>query len=311
MHKPENILVIGSGAMGSSIALALAMAGMKVALLDIDESALERAVRIVDSGLETLVEYGTLADTHIQAIKSRISTGTDLAAMAANTDFAIEAVPENPEIKKKVFLHLEGACPAETVIASNTSGLNVFGLTEYRHPDRFVIAHFFAPAHIIPLVEVVPGPRTSESTMKRTVDLMQKTGKHPLVLKEFVPSFIVNRIANAMGTAVTEILDNGWATPEDLDRAMKLSWGIRMPIIGVVQFSDFVGIDLVNTIFSRVGLTSPFYSNLVKQGRLGVKTTKGIYDYGERSEEEILKKRDKLFLSMLDHMKKINAFDPV
>lgn len=97
MDKPANILIIGSGAMGSSIALALA--GMKVGLLDIDERALERAVRIVDSGLDTLVEYGTLAGTHIPAIKSRISTGTDLASMAANTDFVLEAVPENPEIK--------------------------------------------------------------------------------------------------------------------------------------------------------------------------------------------------------------------
>ena len=108
-----------------------------------------------------------------------------------------------------------------------------------------------------------------------------------------------------------EMLENGWANPEDIDRAVKLSLGIRLPIVGVVQTADFNGLDTISQIFRGIGKESVFLEELVKQGRLGAKTSKGIYDYEGRSEEEILKKRDMLFLKMMDYMEEINAFDPV
>ncbi len=124
-------------------------------------------------------------------------------------------------------------------------------------------------------------------------------------------SFIVNRIQNQISLAVLEILEKGWATPKEIDLAVKSSLGIRLPIVGVVQTYDFTGLDLVLDIMKSYGVTHPIFEEKVKKGHLGAKTSKGFYDYGGRSEEEILQKRDRLYLKMLDYLEKINAFEPI
>jgi len=307
----KNVLVVGSGVMGHSIAQVFARADLNVALVDVDEKALDRAMNLIESGLNTMADFGKISKKKIPSILSRINPSTDLREMADDVDFVIEAVPEVPRIKKEVFSQLDELCAHDTVIASNTSGLDIFSIADVKRPERLVITHFFAPAHIIPLVEVVPGTKTSSEVVSFAVQLMEKTGKSPVVLNKFVPSFIVNRIQNAIGSAAIEMLENGWASPEDIDRAVKFSLGIRLPILGVVQTADFNGLDVVRDVLKSIGIGSSFFDKLVEQGHLGVKTSKGIYDYGGRSESEILKKRDILFLKMLDYLKKINAFEPI
>jgi 3-hydroxybutyryl-CoA dehydrogenase len=307
----KNVLVVGSGVMGSSIAQVFASTGMNVVLVDVAEEVLGRAIRLIASSLNTLADLGKIPEDKIPSTLSRIKTSTSLTEMAGHVDFVIEAVPEVPEIKKKVFSQLDQFCGADTVIASNTSGLDIFNLTDVKRPERLIIAHFFAPAHIIPLVEVVPGAKTSGEVISFTVRLMERAGKSPIVLNEFVPSFIVNRIQIAVSLAAQEMLEKGWANPEDIDRAVKLSLGIRLPILGVVQTWDFNGLDLARDVLKSVGRDSSFFEKKVAQGHLGVKTSRGVYDYGGRSEAEILKKRDELFLKMLDYLRNINAFEPV
>lgn len=307
----KNVLVVGSGVMGNSIAQVFASAGINVVLVDVAEEVLNRALRLIKSGLNTLADLGKISEDKIPSILSRIKTSTSLTETAGHVDFVIEAVPEVPEIKKKVFSQLDQFCGADTVIASNTSGLNIFSLADVKRPDRLIIAHFFAPAHIIPLVEVVPGVKTSAEVISFTVRLMERAGKSPIVLNEFVPSFIVNRIQIAISLAAQEMLEKGWANPEDIDRAIKLSLGIRLPIVGVVQTWDFNGLDLARDVLKSVGRDSSFFEKKVAQGHLGVKTSRGVYDYGGRSEAEILKKRDELFVKMLDYLRNINAFEPV
>jgi 3-hydroxybutyryl-CoA dehydrogenase len=311
---PKNVksaVVVGAGVMGHSIAQVFAQAGIEVNLVDLDGKILERAMNLVKSNLETLAEFGRVSGNEIPAILARIHPSTDLAAAAKGVDFALEAVLEVPDVKKKIFLRLEDLCPHDTVLASNTSTLDIFSIAQAKKPSRFVVAHWFAPPHIIPLVEVVPGPETSPEVVTFTARLMQRLGKKTVVMKEFVPSFIVNRIQHNIGMAVFEILGNGWATPEEIDRAVKTSLGIRLPIVGVVQCLDFTGLDLVLDIMKSTGLEGPLIEEKVKQGCLGAKTSKGIYDYGGRSEVEILKKRDRLYLKTLDHLERLNAFDPV
>ncbi len=307
----RNVLVVGSGVMGHSIAQIFAGAGINVGLVDVDQKVLDRAMDLIESSLNTMVEFGKIREESVQSILSRIMTSTELSDMAGDADFVIEAVPEVPDIKKEIYSKLDELCSYDTIIASNTSGLDIFSIADVKRPERLIIAHFFAPAHIIPLVEVVPGAKTSKETISLTAGLLEKVGKSTIVLKEFVPSFIVNRIQNAIGPTVIEILEKGWAGPEDIDRAVKLSLGIRMPILGVVQSLDFNGLDLVHNIVKSHGKESSFIRAKVEQGHLGVKTSQGIYDYGERSEPEILKKRDMLFLQMMDYLKKIKAFEPV
>jgi 3-hydroxybutyryl-CoA dehydrogenase len=311
---PEDVkraVVVGAGVMGHSIAQVFAQAGIDVGLVDVNEKVLDRAMKLIKSNLDTLAEFKRVSKSKIPAILKRIHPSTDIAIAAQGVDFAVEVVSEVADVKKKIFSQLDEICTEDTVLASNTSGLDIFSIAEVKKPERLIIAHWFAPPHIIPLVEVVPGPKTSPEIVTFTAKLMERLGKKPVVMREFVRSFIVNRIQNQIGLAVYEMLDKGWATPEEIDLAVKSSLGIRLPIVGVVQTYDFTGLDLVLDIWKSYGLSPPFFEEKVKKGHLGAKTSKGIYDYGGRSEEEILKKRDRLYLKMLDYLESINAFEPV
>ncbi len=307
----KKTIVVGAGVMGHSIAQVFAQAGIEAHLVDLDEKALERATNLIKSNLLTLAEYGSISKNEISSILDRIHPSTDLASSAKGVDFAIEAVPEVPDVKREIFSLLNTCCSEDTVIASNTSGLDIFRLADVKKPERLVIAHWFTPAHIIPLVEVVPGPETSMEVVNFTAELMVRLGKEPVIMNEFVPAFIVNQIQNAVGMVVLQMLEKGWASPEEIDRAVKLSLGIRLPVVGVVQTMDFNGLDNVRDILNRLGVKNPLIDEKVSQGHFGAKTSKGIYDYDGRSEAEISKKRDLLYLKMVDHLKKIKALDPV
>ena len=240
-----NVLVVGAGVMGHSIAQVFAQAGIEVDLVDLTEKPLKRAMTLIRTNLHTLSEFGRVHEKDIPGIMARIRPSTDLSSSARKADFVLEAVSEAPEIKRDVFRQLDGICPQDTVLASNTSSLNIFAIAQVKSPERLIVAHWFAPPHIIPLVEVVPGPDTRASIITLTAELMKRLGKKPLVLKKFFPSFIVNRIQSSIGKVIWEMLEKEWATPEQIDLAVKTSLGIRLPIVGVVQSVDFTGLDLV------------------------------------------------------------------
>lgn len=307
----KKTLVVGAGVMGFSISLTLARVGIEVALADVDDQVLSHALQLIEASLEVLTESGKVDRDDVEAILDRIHTSTDLEAASEGADFVIEAVPEVPEIKKEIFTRLSELCPGDVVIASNTSGLDIFDFAEVSNPGRLVIAHWFNPPHIIPLVEVVPGPLTAPEAVEFTASFMERLGKVPVVMKGFTRAFIVNKIQNFISMAVFDLLGSGLATPEDIDKAVKSSIGIRMPVIGVVQSMDFTGLDLALDVIKSYGLSVPFIEKKVNEGRLGVKTAKGIYEYGGRGELEILAKRDRLFLELLDRLDEMGTFNPV
>jgi 3-hydroxybutyryl-CoA dehydrogenase len=307
----KRILVVGSGLMGSSIAQVFATAGLEVRLVDVEEKALARAMGLIEAGLCTLAESDMLAEANIPDIVSRVTTSTDLSRSVEGVDFVVEATPEIPELKEGIFSQLGGLLPRETVIASNTSALDIFRLADIGAPERLVIAHFFAPAYIVPLVEIVPGPKTSQETVSLAVGLMTRVGKSPVTMKRFGPGFIVNRLQKAIGEAALEMIEEGLAEPEEIDRAVKYSLGVRLPVVGVVQTFDFQGLDMLLLTMRNYGNVIAFVEDKVSKGDLGVKTSRGIYDYQGRSEIEILRKRDALYLKMLKHLKAIGAFEPV
>ena len=307
----NKIAVIGAGVMGHSLAQVFAQNGYSVKLQDLNQDILEHALELIKSTLETLVELEQLSHSEIQIILNRIEPTTDLPSALKDADFVLEAVPEVPEIKEALFSQLNKFCPRGTILATNTSGLDIFNIVDVDNPERLIITHWFAPPHIIPLVEVVPGEETSAEVISLTVEILESLGKKPVVMNKFVPAFIVNRIQNTINSAVFEMIDNGWASPDAIDKAIKYSLGIRLPIVGVAQSLDFTGLDLITNILQRVGTQSTYLEEKVKRGNLGAKTSKGIYDYRGRSEAEILKKRDALYLKVLKYLKKINAFEPV
>jgi 3-hydroxybutyryl-CoA dehydrogenase len=307
----KRVAVIGAGLMGNSIAQTFARAGIEVNLIDVGNEALERAMGLIRSSLEVLAEYGQVPPDDIDTILSRVHPSTDMELSIHGVDFVVEAVPEVPEVKKEVFARLDKMLPEGVIIASNTSGLDIFDFAEVDNPERLLIAHWFLPPHIIPLVEVVPGPATADEAVHFTAGLLQRLGKEPVVMKGFTRAFIVNKIQNMMALAVFELLGSGLVEPEDIDRAVKYSLGIRLPILGVVQTMDFTGLDLVLDVGKSYGFSNPFIEEKVAEDRLGVKTSRGIYDYGGRTESEVVKKRDRLFLEMIDHLEEIQAFDAV
>ncbi|NPV58896.1 MAG: 3-hydroxyacyl-CoA dehydrogenase family protein [Actinobacteria bacterium] len=307
----KSAAVVGAGQMGHGIALVFARAGIEVRLIDVSEDVLDRATRLIEASLGVMSACGKLGQDETSAIIARIGTTTDLEDGARGVDFVVEAVPEVPEVKKELFSRLDALCPEDVIIASNTSGLDIFEFAEVERPQRLLIAHWFLPPHIIPLVEVVPGAETSPEAVSATVALLERLGKAPVAMKGFTRAFIVNKIQNMISLAVFELLGSGLVTPEDIDRAVKSSLGIRLPVVGVVQSLDFTGLDLVLDLMKSYGLTNRFIADKVEAGHLGAKTARGIYDYGERSEAEILAERDRRYLQMLDRLEEIGAFEPV
>jgi len=175
-------VVVGAGVMGHSMAHVFAQAGIEVNLVDLNPAALEHAMGLIHTNLETLAEFKKISRDEIPGIVARIHPLTDLAAGAKEVDFCVEAVSEVPDIKQEVFSQLDQFCPPHAMIASNTSSLDIFRIAQITRPERLVVAHWFAPPHIIPLVEVVPGPETSPQTVQLTANLMKRLGKRTVII---------------------------------------------------------------------------------------------------------------------------------
>ena len=312
LDKIKRILVVGAGTMGHAIAQVYATAGFEVDLVDLNQEVLDNAMNKIKSNLSLLVEYKHVKSGEISNILNRIHPSTDLKVATQNCDLVLEAVSEDRNIKREVFSQLDEFCSEDIILASNTSELNIFNIAKVKNPKRLVIHHWFHPPYIIPLVEIVAGRKTSSKVIDISFKLLEKIGKKPLILKKFTNAFVVNKIQQAINSAVFTLLIRGIASPEEIDMAIKNSLGIRLPFVGVAQNLDFVGLDVVYDIIKNMGgMDLVLLRDKVKNGQLGAKTSIGFYDYQGRTEEEILTKRDKLYLQMLDYLKKMNAFEPI
>lgn len=307
----KKVSVFGAGTMGPGLALVFALAGHDVALYSRKVETLERALTAARANLDTLVRHGTLREAAAESAIALIRPTQSLEEAGRNADFVMESIAESKEAKAALYKELDALCPERTLIASNTSSLNIFELMPATRLSRTIVAHFFTPAHIIPLVEVVPGPETSMETLESTLAFMQACGKSAVPMKEFGPGFIVNRIQRAIGETAMDMIEEGLVEPEEIDRAIKLTLGVRLPVVGVMQTFDFQGLDMLLAYQKNVGKVYSFVEERVNRGELGAKTSRGIYDYEGRSEVEILAKRDELYLKMLDYLKEIAAFEPV
>jgi 3-hydroxybutyryl-CoA dehydrogenase len=291
--------------MGPGIGLVFAAHGHEVALCDQRADALERAEKVIRVAAGVLAKRGALPVASVEGTLARIRPTTSLAEAGADADLVIEAVYEDPAVKRAVFAELDAVCPQRAIFASNTSYLDAFACTS--RPERTVIAHWFAPPHILPLVEVVRGPQTAEEVVEATAAVLRAAGKVPVVLQRYVPGFAVNRLQRAIGREVFFLLENGYISAEDLDLAVKASLAPRMMLLGVVQRYDFAGLDLMagnlaNESYEEapVARAPEVLLSLVRAGHLGVKTGKGFHDYGDRQLEDVLRARDEGLLEILE-----------
>ena len=312
MREIRNVTIVGAGTMGHSLAQVFAQGGYNVWLNDLEDEILSRAMSLIASNLGTQVELGLLEKGQQSSVLKRIQTSTKIAEAGKNADFVIEEIIEDAGAKKDMFQTLDRICPPEAILASNTSYMDIFQFVKTKRPEKVLITHWFAHPHIVPLVEIVRGPETAQEVVETVKALLIKLGKKPIVLSKFLPGFIANRLQAALGREVLFLLDNGFATPEDIDEATKASFGLRIPILGLVKRMDFAGLDLAQKVISNRPYEPPppqerskSIDRLVAQGKLGVKSGSGFYEYGGRSPEEIMKERDLKLIKLREFLKKL------
>jgi 3-hydroxybutyryl-CoA dehydrogenase len=306
MPEIRNVAVIGAGTMGHALAQVFAAHGCAVRLTDNRADALPAALAMIRANLETLAEAGRMPAGEIPATLARIRPAADIGEAAAAADFAIEAVVEDRAVKQAVFAALDRHCPPHAILASNTSYLDIFEFVKTGRPDKVAITHWFTPPHIIPLVEIVCGPQTSPETAATLERLLAAMGKKPVVIHRFLPGFIANRLQSALTQEALFLLDNGYATAEEIDEAARSSFALRTPFLGVVKRFDYAGLDLTQKILRNRQYAppqlidrSPAVDRLVEAGDLGVKTGRGFYDYGSRSPEDLARERDRKLLRLV------------
>ena len=282
----KKVVVIGGGTMGLDIAQVFARNGFDVVVRDIKDEIIQASEARLNKGLDKLVAKGKMDEAGKQAILDKMSFTTDLNA-AADADLVVEAAIENLEIKKSIFAELDAICKPETILASNTSSISITAIAAAtKRPDRFIGMHFFNPATVMKLVEVIRGANTSDETYKAIYDLSVEIGKEPVEVNE-APGFVVNKILIPMINEACDLLYTGVATAEGIDTAMKL--GANHPM-GPLALGDLVGLDvclaIMDTLYNETHdpkyRASLLMRKMVRAGHLGRKTGKGFFDYTKK-----------------------------
>lgn len=314
----KKVFIVGAGTMGHGLAQAFAMGGYQVTMFSRTKQTLDRALALIKSSLNTMVGAGIVDKKQIKGILDRITPTQSLEEGAKDADLAIETVAETKDAKSEIFTQLDKACPPKTLLASNTTFLNIFDFVKTSRPDKVLITHWYAPPQIIPLVDVVKGPETSQENIDRVVKVLNKMGKKPVVFSKPVAGYVVSRVQIAFQREVHYLLDNNLISPKDLDEAAIWGLALRMIVVGVVQRFDFGGLDLsVKTLSKSKEQSTPIeyqpkkLIELVNQGYVGVKAGRGFYDYTGKTEAEVCEARDIKLLKLLKILQESDIPGPV
>jgi len=286
MENIRNILICGSGMMGKGIAQIFSgNEDLQITLYDVYESDVFGAIR---ENLSQLKDKGIIKEEDIELRIGRMQFTTDIEAQAVkDADLVVECVFEDMEIKQNLFLQLEGICRRDTIFCTNTSVMSPTEIAaKIQYKDRLVGTHFWNPAFLIPLVEVVKSEYTKEDVAKTVMDILEKSGKKPVLCQKDVPGFIANRMQHALWREAIYIVEQGIADAKTVDEAVKYSFGLRLPQLAPMENADMVGIDLTYNIHDYIlkdlcdsKEPSPLLAELKEKGDLGFKTGKGFQEW--------------------------------
>ncbi|UOG77055.1 3-hydroxybutyryl-CoA dehydrogenase [Hymenobacter tibetensis] len=291
-----HVAVIGSGTMGNGIAHVFAQHGFSVALIDINQPALDKGLLTISKNIDRQVSKGSLTEADKADTLARIQTHTSIAEGVRNVALVVEAATENVELKLQIFRDLDQYAPQEAILASNTSSISITKIAAVtKRPSQVIGMHFMNPVPVMKLVEVIRGYATSDAVTQQVMDLSQQLGKTPTEVNDY-PGFVANRILMPMINEAIISLFEGVAGVEEIDTVMKL--GMAHPM-GPLQLADFIGLDVCLAILRVLhdGLGNPKYApcpllvNMVMAGRLGVKSGEGFYQYTAGSKELVVAER--------------------
>ena len=304
MREIKNIAIAGAGTMGYSMAQAFAKFGYPVKLYDLFPAALEKAKHLIAINQSAEVEAGNLTAEESAALCARITFTADLNDLA-DTDFLVEAILEKLEVKHTFYRQLSEVVAEDAILCSNTSGLSITKIAEaVKNPERFAGMHWMNPPHIIPLIEIIRGEKTTEETAEVVRQVALGLKKKPVVIKD-APSFVLNRLQQAILRESLHIVEQGIASPEAIDDVMKYALGFRYACFGPFETCDLGGLDIHYNISTYTwpdlcDAKVPFglIQQCIDQGKLGVKTGEGFYDYSDGKDDAVIKHRDEMFLKL-------------
>jgi 3-hydroxybutyryl-CoA dehydrogenase len=281
VRKP---FVLGAGIMGAGIGQLCAQNGYDVDIVDMSDDVVQRAKSKIQRGLEKRIEKGKITETDMTSVLSRMHWSTEMEK-AAGSDFVIEAVFENIDLKKEIFSKFGEICSPETILASNTTALSITEIAStVPRPERVIGMHFFNPAVIMKLVEIIRGNQTSDETVERTKTFAEKLGKVPIATFKEAPAGIVSRVLAGLLNEAAMVYSDGIASPQDIDEAMKLGAGLPM---GPLALIDMIGLDIhlakMETLYAKLNderyRPPEIIRKMVNEGKLGKKAGQGFYKY--------------------------------
>lgn len=301
----KNVSVIGIGTMGYGLALLCAQAGLNVIICDKSDTILNKGLKNIELSLSELNSKDKLED---KKILGRIKGVKTIEEAVKEADFVIECIDENIELKQAVFEQLDEICPEEVILSTCTSGLSPTLIAKNtKHPERIVVAHFWNPPQLIPLVEIVPGEKTSQETINKTIEWVEFIGKKAISMKKECMGFIGNRLQHALLREALYIVEQGYAEPEEVDKAIEFGLGRRLPVTGPICTADLAGLDVVCSVSEYLFKDlcnslepSRLMKEKVEKGELGSKAGQGFYNWAPEALKKKQKEREELLKYFLE-----------